>query len=472
MTKQKELYKVAIVKDDSLPASISSIRRFGKKTDETILNKIELMIRDSLTRVLGDLEELIKPRIKITVKPNVTGPRNPEEVTTTDPRVVQALCRLLKKVEPTVVINVVDNPSLAHSGVPGLSAENAFMKTGIYDAATEGGADNVSLNIDVPGHSDSRTEVVKIDNPFVIDRVEIFKSILDADLIFNIPKMKTVIDELVSLGLKNWQGVLPTCRLMLSTDKTHMGRQNDLKGQQQAFHRADNPLKILDVYKALVQSEKRIITLVDAIWGMQGQGPWIGKPVKMDVIIAGTNCVAVDATTSRCMGIEPVEVNLIRCAHSHEMGSMAEGDIEILGESIPNVREFFERPSWNPIGLSNKVHIHAGGSCIGCLAHIRGALDSLVREEEQGNFSFNQMDDIHIVTGVDVSEVALKQIKRGRTYLVGDCCALKGLQGESSVRERVENYIDKDYKYCKGCAPVMAIIRLSEWIKEKTKRVP
>jgi uncharacterized protein (DUF362 family) len=420
---------------------------------------------------VGEIKDIVRPSSRVVIKPNVTGPRPPEEVSTTDPRIIQALCTLFKKAQPTAYINVVDNPSLAHSGTKGLRAEEAFRVSSILEAANAGGADHISLQIDRRGHENSKTEIVRLKEPFVIEEVEVFRSILEADLIVNIPKMKTIVDELVSLGLKNLQGIVPTSELVTYTNQVHMGKQSKLGGLQQAYHRADNPLKILDLYKALVQRQRRMITLIDGLWAMEGQGPWMGQPVKMDLIIGGEDPVAVDATGARCMGIEPSEVNLLRCAHTFGLGSIDEKDIQVLGDSLAAVRRIFRRPCWNPVGVLRSVHVLVGGACIGCLAHIRGALDYVIKESTRGGCLLDTLDDVYVIAGVDVSEVALRQIqgKEGQVYLVGDCCDLKNVDGGPSVRERVEKYVS-NYEYSKGCAPVMTIIHLGEWILRSPKK--
>lgn len=455
--------KVVIIHDNTLPKNLKDIRNYGKNNvDLSTVNKIENMIRKAMHYLFGDIRSIIKPGWHVVIKPNVTTAIDPEYIATTDPRVVQALCQFLKKEVTKLKISVIDNPSLSKTGY----AKSAFQTTGISEAAYAGGADHVSIDIDTIGSEDSTTLPIKIKNPLVMDMVDIYQAIYRADFLINLPKMKTIMDELVSLGLKNWQGITPFS--MTSPEASTVGKQHQLSGQQQAFHRADHPLKIIDLHKA----RRPDLTIIDGIWAMEEQGPWAGKRVVMNVIIAGQDTVAVDATACRCMGIDPKEVPVIRCAHAYGLGTLSESEIEILGTPVEKVRKVFKRPCWNPIGLIKNVHIHVGGTCIGCLANIRGALDFLLKLEEEGTFSFTELGEIHIVAGLDVSEVSLDRLKPKRrplVYVVGDCASIKIREDIPTTLEKVQARVGR-YKYCKGCAPVLIIEKLVEWLRSEYEK--
>ena len=107
--------------------------------------------------------------------------------------------------------------------------------------------------------------------------------------------MKVHLAGTVTLGLKNWNGIVPNVHP---------------SGEQQGVHRVDLGQKMADMYRI----RKADLTIVDALIGMEGQGPHAGTPVEMNLVIAGTDTVAVDAVTASIMGFEPMEVPAIRCA--------------------------------------------------------------------------------------------------------------------------------------------------------------
>ena len=131
-------------------------------------------------------------------------------------------------------------------------------------------------------------------------------------------KLKTHSNTGVTLGVKNMFGLL--------LDK--------FKGK---YHAMGISKVIVGVNTAL----KPALTVMDGFVGMEGVGPINGKPVQMDLILAGKNIVATDATACRVMDIDPHEIKHIRKAHEKGMGAI--DDVNVLGEKIENVKRRFEQ---------------------------------------------------------------------------------------------------------------------------------
>jgi len=74
----------------------------------------------------------------------------------------------------------------------------------------------------------------------------------------------------------------------------------------------------------------------------------------MNLVIAGTDPVAVDAVGTAVMGIEPTEVKHLVLAEKKGLGTCKLEEITILGESIENVKRKFNR------SLSSKLLVHLG----------------------------------------------------------------------------------------------------------------
>jgi uncharacterized protein (DUF362 family) len=86
---------------------------------------------------------------------------------------------------------------------------------------------------------------------------------------------------------------------------------------------------------------KPVLTVIDGFVAMEGKGPTDGTPVKMDLIIAGKDVVATDATGARVMGIDPHEISHIRGASEKGLGNI--DNIEIVGERLEDVKRVFKR---------------------------------------------------------------------------------------------------------------------------------
>lgn len=88
---------------------------------------------------------------------------------------------------------------------------------------------------------------------------------------------------------------------------------------------------------------KSKLTVIDGFYALEGPGPTSGTPVKMDLIIAGKDPVATDATGSRAMGINPHEIYHIKRAYEKGLGEIDEAKIEVDGNKLEEVARKFRR---------------------------------------------------------------------------------------------------------------------------------
>ncbi|MFB0528275.1 MAG: DUF362 domain-containing protein, partial [bacterium] len=91
--------------------------------------------------------------------------------------------------------------------------------------------------------------------------------------------------------------------------------------------------------------------IVDAIWAVEGWGAFYGEPVGMDLVIAGKDAVAVDATGTRIMGLEPSHYGVIRVAADSGLGTWKADEIEVVGDSIESVMRQFDIAAIRGVGL-------------------------------------------------------------------------------------------------------------------------
>ena len=103
------------------------------------------------------------------------------------------------------------------------------------------------------------------------------------------------------------------------------------------LHHAGIPESILDINAAV----RPHLAIVDGIIGMEGDGPIMGTPTAVGVLVMGTNLPAVDATAARLMGINPWRVAYLAGA-SGRLGPIAERHIAQRGETIAALVQPFE----------------------------------------------------------------------------------------------------------------------------------
>lgn len=153
------------------------------------------------------------------------------------------------------------------------------------------------------------------------------KTLLDADLIVSLPKMKTHHWAGVTLSMKNLFGAVPGSLYGWPKNVLH-------------HYGIDRSIvKLAGTYGP------KTIAIVDGIVGMEGNGPIQGRPRKAGVIVAGANLPAVDATCCRLMGIDPCRVASL--AGATHLGPLDEPWIEQRGENPAALRQDFElMPMW------------------------------------------------------------------------------------------------------------------------------
>jgi uncharacterized protein (DUF362 family) len=174
----------------------------------------------------------------------------------------------------------------------------------------------VDLNIDEVSEVATRTQASKLKALFLP------KTVVGADFVVSMPKMKTHHWVGVTLALKNMFGIVPG---------------NCYGWPKNVLHWAGISKSILDINSTV----RPDFAIVDGIVGMEGNGPIQGTPKASGVLVAGDDPVAVDATCARIMGLVPNRIDYIKRA-ALLLGNIEEAKIRQLGETIASVCKPFE----------------------------------------------------------------------------------------------------------------------------------
>ena len=265
----------------------------GQRGHDPVLKALDLVNYDTV--LSGWHKVLIKVNF-ITVETWETG-------ATTDPIVVEAIIKRLKNLP--VEIYVVESDATM------TNADKAFEVTGMKEMCERNGVECLNLR-----HVKDR---VKVDIPHgqALKSITVPRIVTESAII-SAAKLKTHNSTSVTLGMKNMFGLLP--------DK--------LKGK---YHMRGISTVIVDINSVL----KPTLTVIDGFVAMEGRGPVGGKPVEMDLIIAGSDPVATDSTACRIMGFDPHEVSHVRKAYERGLGNI--DDIQVLGERLEDVTRRFAR---------------------------------------------------------------------------------------------------------------------------------
>ncbi|RKY72824.1 MAG: hypothetical protein DRQ14_05385 [Candidatus Latescibacterota bacterium] len=260
---------------------------------------------------LGGAGRFFGPGERIFLKPNILGSHPPEEAVTTHPSLVEHMARTISQVGAEVVVG--DSPGVGVPFTPSGLAR-AYTKTGIGEAAGRAGA---SLNYDTSYGEASL-------GGRLVGRANLLRAFLRADGLVNLPKAKTHTFTLLTASVKNLFGLVP------GMEKTgYHAKLKDIRRFSQM---------LVDI-AGFVRPR---LTVLDAVVGMEGNGPSGGRPKRIGALLLGEDPNAVDVALCHVLGLEPLEVPTIRAAA--EGGFDPEG-VRLVGDEV-RVDGFILPESW------------------------------------------------------------------------------------------------------------------------------
>jgi len=372
-------------------AKVSVVRADGRSRE---------LVADAVRRAVdmaGGFADLIRPGMLVLVKPNmVAPPASAEAGACTSPLVCQAVADLVRELHAT--------PVIAESSARGADTEAAFQIMG-YDELRRQGYEVVDLKKD-------KTVRVKVDGGRLLEKITTFELVTRAEAIISVPVMKTHDQGEVTLALKNLKG------LVTDADKRRIHQIGMFAGAVD-----------------LVGHFKPVFAVVDGLIGQEGLGPLMGLPVRLGVIVAGRDLVAVDATAGRIMGFAAEQVPITKVAAERGLGTLEEAQIEVVGEPIAAVRRRFLRcEEDHRIDREGVTITHAEGTCTGCR---NGLLSSLFDMRADG--SLERARGLTIIAGPAAVPAGVPQ-----EFLVsiGTCCLPEARRLLRYVRGCPPNNVD------------------------------
>ena len=271
-------------------------------------NEVKTAIINLLTP-LGGMERFVKAGQKVLLKPNLLAGRAPEKAVTTHPAVVRAVAELCLDLGAKVSLG--DSPGMG-------SLESVAHKAGLLDIVKETGICLAPFEKSVPLTSTTGT----------FHKLEVAQDILDADVIINLPKLKTHQMMGMTCAVKNMFGAVvglrkPRLHLQAGTDKAFFA------------------LMLLELSELLAPT----LTIVDAIVGMEGEGPGSGDPVDIGVLLAGTHSQAVDTVATELLGLKTAEVWTQQQAVATNRPFTRMENLEIVGHPLEPLKVSNFRPA-------------------------------------------------------------------------------------------------------------------------------
>jgi uncharacterized protein (DUF362 family) len=341
----------------------------------------EEMVERALSH-LGGVKTLFKPGSTVIVKPNAGHMGGPDSSINTNPAVVAAVIKTLRKAKPKKII-------LAEAAAVGCDTMQCLEFSGIKQAALEAGADEIR---DIKGDKDLiRVDIKK--PSCSIKHVDLPRFLLEADHLIDVPVFKCHVSMVFSCALKNLKGVVQ--------DQVHY-----------IMHTTNLAGAMMDLAEIL---QPKTFTIADLYRPMEGFGPHSGTPVEFNCILAGKDLVAVDATACRMVGLPIDRVDFFDAARQKGLGNYDENKIEVRGNSIEEVFQQLYMPYLDGFGAFPEYHFHVKNACSTCqglAAFTMSKLKSLNEYEKNAGIQIILGRHGKIPEGIDDKQPV---------FLMGDC---------------------------------------------------
>ena len=210
-------------------------------------------IQANVTKVfdlMGGVTSVIRKGTTVVLKPNAGHAEPPETSVCTNPEVVRAVIREVKKAEPKRII-------VAEAAAIGCDTMECFKVSGIQAVAEEEGVELLDIKRD--------KDLVKVavrgfrSN---IDSVKLPRFLLEADHLINLPILKAHASMVFSGALKNIKGVVQ--------DKVHMD-----------MHKQNLTMAMMDVWSVC----RADINIMDAHRAASGYSPHMPVPIESHMIL-------------------------------------------------------------------------------------------------------------------------------------------------------------------------------------------
>jgi len=252
--------------------------------------------------LIGGMSKFVKTRMRVLIKPNLLSDKPSESMVNTHPTVIKAVVDLV--IQHGGIPCIGDTPGIS-------SLTKVVQKSGLTKF----------INQDIFLPDFSQYILTQTPKDYIFKEFNIAKEVLEADLVINLPKIKTHAQMLLTLAVKNLFGCIPK----------HDRIQWHLRAGMNRYFFAT---MLVELYSMIRPG----LTIVDGVIGMEGNGPESGTPRNIGVIVAGIDCLAIDTVICHILGIDSQNLYTIQAAQGRNIGKTSLDEINIVGKSLNQVK--------------------------------------------------------------------------------------------------------------------------------------
>ena len=258
--------------------------------------------------MMGGMAQFAASGDKIVLKTNLLLAAKPERAATTHPEVVAAVGRLAKQAGATAVIT--DSPGSGYE-YNERTLTRVYRTCGMYQAAEKAG---IEVNLD------TTHKVVSFPEGALIKRFEVITPVAEADGVFNLCKLKTHLFTGMTGAVKNNFGVI--------AGRAKPGYHAKLADQS----------RFAEMLLDLAAYVSPRLSIMDAVVGMEGQGPNAGTPRRIGLLLASTNPLALDVIANEIIGLCHVQNPVLVAAEKRGLSPTRPAQVELIGARLPDLR--------------------------------------------------------------------------------------------------------------------------------------
>ena len=261
-----------------------------------------------LLDMMGGMNGFVEPGEKIVLKVNLLRKAPPDEAVSTHPAVVAEVARMTKAAGGKALI--ADSPGAGFRFTEKV-LQGIYEETGMVQAAKDSGAE---LN------SDFTFEPVSFSEGDLVKRFEVISAVLKADGVLNLCKLKTHSFMLMTGAVKNNFGVIPG----LSKPGYHA--------------------KLMDTgrFAGMLLDLSRLVaprlSIMDAVVGMEGDGPGTGDPRRIGLLLGSTSPLALDVVAGEIIGLPREKNPILLEAEKRGLSPCRLGEVALVGGDLDALR--------------------------------------------------------------------------------------------------------------------------------------
>jgi len=256
---------------------------------------------DAALSPLGGMAAFVSPGQRVLLKVNLLSRATPDRAVTTHPEFVRAVIRQVRAAGG--VPRVGDSPG----GPNTISAiKRIWQDSGIAQVCAEEDAELLLFDEDCVR--------APAENGHLYTSFTLGRAVVETDVLITLPKFKTHGFMMFTGAVKNLFGCIPG----LEKAQYHL----------KVPDREDFGEMLVDLLIACKPS----LALMDAIVGMEGDGPAGGTPRQIGAVLASADCLALDVVASAMAGLDPLEVYTNKAAHRRGLSVATADEVEIIGE--------------------------------------------------------------------------------------------------------------------------------------------